>query len=111
MVTPNDDATDWEIDGAYGIGFYYIRCIADRYGHKKMLSFSEALLRDKKPAALAAVDTLGGSWPDISKRCLAYPEGGGRLGARQVDETDPGAVAAGAEAAGSTVAMEQAAVD
>ncbi|GAA1868756.1 hypothetical protein GCM10009687_40580 [Asanoa iriomotensis] len=72
MVMPNDDAADWEIDGAYGIGFYYIRCIADRYGPEKMLAFSEAMLRGEKPAAQAAADVLGGSWPDISKRCLAY---------------------------------------
>ncbi|HEV7708123.1 MAG TPA: hypothetical protein VGP16_08015, partial [Asanoa sp.] len=72
LVAPTDDPDDWEVNADYGIGFYYTRCIADRFGQDRLLAFTEAVLHDGDVVAPAATNTLGGSWPDITKRCLTY---------------------------------------
>jgi hypothetical protein len=72
LVAPTDDPDDWEVNADYGIGFYYTRCIADRFGQDRLLAFTEAVLQDGDVVAPAATNTLGGSWPDITKRCLTY---------------------------------------
>jgi hypothetical protein len=72
LVGSPSDPDDWEVNADYGIGFYYTRCIADRFGQARLLAFTEAVLHDGDVVAPAATNALGGSWPDITKRCLTY---------------------------------------
>ncbi|MEV0715991.1 hypothetical protein [Asanoa sp. NPDC050611] len=71
-LVPDDDAPDWQIDGAYGLGYYATRCLADQYGHAKMLRFADQVLRGGRPSEAEAPTILGAEWSAVSKRCLAY---------------------------------------
>ncbi|GIF73448.1 hypothetical protein [Asanoa siamensis] len=71
-LVPKDNAPDWQIDGAYGLGYYATRCIADQYGHDKLMRFADAVLRGGRPSAAEAEPILGVDWPTVTKRCFTY---------------------------------------
>jgi hypothetical protein len=72
LLVPPPGATDWEVSGAYGIAYYYNRCVADVYRKDNLLPFVDNMLRGRQSAAEAAHNVLGQEWPAVTKRCLAY---------------------------------------
>ncbi|MEV4533355.1 hypothetical protein AB0J82_05930 [Asanoa sp. NPDC049518] len=71
-LVPDDDAPDWQIDAAYGLAYYATRCIADQYGHAKMMRFADQVLRNGRPSEAESPVILGADWKTVGKRCLAY---------------------------------------
>ncbi|SNT58247.1 hypothetical protein SAMN05421812_110279 [Asanoa hainanensis] len=71
-LVPDDDAPDWQIDAAYGLAYYATRCVADQYGHKKLMKFADQVLRNGRPSEAESPVILGADWKTVSKRCLAY---------------------------------------
>ncbi|GIF58480.1 hypothetical protein Air01nite_45750 [Asanoa iriomotensis] len=71
-LVPADDAPDWQIDAAYGLGYYATRCIADQYGHAKLMRFADVVLRGGRPSEVESQPILGAAWSTVTKRCLAY---------------------------------------
>jgi hypothetical protein len=71
-LVPDDDAPDWRIDGSYGLAYYATKCIAEKYGHAKMLRFADAVLRGGRPSEAEAPPILGTSWKTVTTGCLAY---------------------------------------
>ncbi|MEV4618465.1 hypothetical protein AB0J74_07060 [Asanoa sp. NPDC049573] len=71
-LVPDDDAPDWQIDAAYGLGYYATSCIAAQYGHKKLMTFVDQLLREGRPASVVSDQYLGVPWPTVTKRCFTY---------------------------------------
>jgi hypothetical protein len=71
-LVPDDDAPTWQIDAAYGLGYYATRCIADQYGHKKLMRFADQVLRGGRPSEAESPTILGADWATVTKRCLAY---------------------------------------
>ncbi|MEV4618464.1 hypothetical protein AB0J74_07055 [Asanoa sp. NPDC049573] len=71
-LVPADDADDWQIDAAYGLGFYATSCISDQFGHAKLMDFADEVLRAGRPSEVAAPQILGAEWSTVTKRCLTY---------------------------------------
>ncbi|GIF46839.1 hypothetical protein DFJ67_1530 [Asanoa ferruginea] len=71
-LVPADNAADWQIDGAYGLGFYATSCISDQFGHAKLMDFANEVLRAGRPSEVAAPQILKAEWSTVTKRCLAY---------------------------------------
>ncbi|HTF10987.1 MAG TPA: hypothetical protein VK659_22705 [Asanoa sp.] len=71
-LVPADNAADWQIDAAYGLGFYATSCISDQYGHAKLMAFAEEVLRAGRPSEVASLEILKTEWSTVTKRCFAY---------------------------------------
>jgi hypothetical protein len=71
-LVPADNAPDWQIDAAYGLGYYATSCIAAQYGHQKLMTLVDQMLREDRPASVVSDQYLGVPWPTVTKRCFAY---------------------------------------
>ncbi|SNT37161.1 hypothetical protein SAMN05421812_10586 [Asanoa hainanensis] len=72
QLGPGDKTPDWQVSAHYGLGFYATRCIADQYGHAKLMAFTDAVLRGGRSPADESPTSLGAPWKTVSKKCLAY---------------------------------------
>ncbi|GIF46837.1 hypothetical protein DFJ67_1528 [Asanoa ferruginea] len=71
-LVPDDDAPDWQIDAAYGLGYYATSCIAAQFGQKKLMNLVDQLLREGRAVSVVSDQYLGVPWPTVSKRCFTY---------------------------------------
>ncbi|MDP9798001.1 hypothetical protein J2S43_006513 [Catenuloplanes nepalensis] len=71
---PDADTEDWQVAARYGVGYYAVRRISERFGEPAMLAFFDAVVRDGKTLKDAAPATLGKDWDDVNRDCLAYLE-------------------------------------
>ena len=69
---PDARTPDWQVVAQYGLGFYATRCIADEFGHAKLMAFTDAVLRGGRAPVDESVTSLGMPWSQVTKRCLAY---------------------------------------
>jgi hypothetical protein len=66
-----DGAADWEVAGAYGIGYLAVRQLAERFGEPDVLAFMKALTHDRKPIDEASRQVFGESWSVLNDQCVA----------------------------------------
>jgi hypothetical protein len=71
-LVPADNAADWQIDAAYGLGFYATSCISDQYGHAKLMKFAEQVLRAGRPSEVVSDEVFKTEWSTVTKRCFTY---------------------------------------
>jgi len=69
---PGAKTPDWQVAAQYGLGFNATRCIADQFGHAKLMAFTDGVLRGGRAPADEAATSLGVPWPQVTKRCLTY---------------------------------------
>ncbi|MFI5840656.1 hypothetical protein ACIA8K_13195 [Catenuloplanes sp. NPDC051500] len=69
---PDADTEDWQVAARYGVGYYAVRRIAERFGEPAMLAFFDAVVRNGTPLKDAAPATLGKDWDDVNRDCLDY---------------------------------------
>src|SRR5262249_49343330 len=61
-----------EADGRYGIAFLAVRCLADRYGADRMLSFFNAVVRLGGDPDEASVTGFGAPWDVVAAGCAGW---------------------------------------
>ena len=69
---PDADTEQWQVAARYGVGYYGIRRIAERFGEPAMLAFFDAVVRDGTSLKDAAPATLGEEWDAVNRDCLDY---------------------------------------
>ncbi|MDG4822603.1 hypothetical protein O7635_12145 [Asanoa sp. WMMD1127] len=66
-----DGAADWEVAGAYGIGYLAVRQLAERFGEPDVLAFMKALTHDRLPIDDASREVFGEPWSLLNDQCVA----------------------------------------
>ncbi len=66
------DGGSRDMSAGYGIGYLTWRCIAQRYGEERMLTFADHILRTSESPTEAAPATLGVTWPKVVSTCTSY---------------------------------------
>jgi hypothetical protein len=70
---PDENTPDWQVAARYGIGYYAVRRMAERYGRAKMITFFTELVHtaavDLDAAARTAFST---SWANVNADCARY---------------------------------------
>lgn len=70
---PAPTATDWQVAAHYGIGYYAVRRMAERFGRAKMVTFfSEMVLNRGGTLDAAARTAFGVSWSNVNTDCAKY---------------------------------------
>lgn len=69
---PDADTEEWQVAARYGVGYYAVRRIAERFGEPAMLAFFDAVVRNGTPLKDAAPATLGKDWDDVNRDCLDW---------------------------------------
>jgi hypothetical protein len=66
-----DNAADWEVAGAYGIGYLAVRQLAERFGEADVLAFLKALTHDRMEINDASQQVFGEPWALLNDQCVA----------------------------------------
>ncbi|WP_144022800.1 hypothetical protein [Asanoa hainanensis] len=66
-----DGAADWEVAGAYGIGYLAVRQLAERFGEPAVLAFMQALTHDRLSIDEASREVFGEPWSVLNDQCVA----------------------------------------
>ncbi|WP_203703364.1 hypothetical protein [Asanoa iriomotensis] len=66
-----DGAADWEVAGAYGIGYLAVRQLAERFGEPDVLAFMKAVTHDRMPIDDASREVFGEPWSVLNDQCVA----------------------------------------
>jgi len=66
-----DGAADWEVAGAYGIGYLAVRHLAERFGEPDVLAFLKAVTHDGVPVDEASREVFGEPWSTLDAQCVA----------------------------------------
>ncbi|HTF12860.1 MAG TPA: hypothetical protein VK659_32265 [Asanoa sp.] len=66
-----DNTADWEVAGAYGIGYLAVRQLAERFGEADVLAFLKVLTHDRMPIDEASQQVFGEPWSLLNDQCVA----------------------------------------
>jgi hypothetical protein len=69
LVAPPDSATVSDATGLYGVAYFAVRRLADRFGQDKLLAFFAAVARDGRAPVQASPEIFGVSWADAAGDC------------------------------------------
>jgi hypothetical protein len=69
LAAPVDSATVSDATGLYGVAYFAVRRLAERFGPDRLLAFFTAVARDGRPPAQASPEILGVPWADASADC------------------------------------------
>jgi hypothetical protein len=70
---PTGSTPDLQVAARYGIGYYAVRRMAERYGQAKMIEFfSEMVLKQNNALDAAARTAFGTSWANVNADCARY---------------------------------------
>jgi hypothetical protein len=70
---PGEDAPDWQVAARYGIGYYAVRRMAERFGRAKMVAFFTAVVLEGNASLDAAArKAFGVSWSNVNNDCAKY---------------------------------------
>jgi hypothetical protein len=72
VAAPNQNATQIEAGGKYGIAWLSVRRIAERYGKDKMLDFWGRIVHQAEPIDTASREALGVPWATVKADCSQY---------------------------------------
>ena len=73
VAAPSADTPDWQVAARYGIGYYAVRRMAERFGQPKMITFfTELVLKRAGTLDGAARTAFGTSWADVNADCARY---------------------------------------
>jgi hypothetical protein len=72
LDAPALSASADEAIGRYGVAFLAMRCLVDRYGEDRMLSFFDAVVRRGDDPQSASPATLGAPFDEVTARCTGY---------------------------------------
>jgi hypothetical protein len=69
LAAPAESATVNDATGRYGVAYFAVRRIADRFGTDKLLAFFAAVARDGRPPGQASTEIFGVAWADVAADC------------------------------------------
>jgi hypothetical protein len=74
VPAPTADTPDWQVAARYGIGYYAVRRMAERFGQAKMIIFFTELVLEPDGGDLdvAARTAFGTSWASVNADCARY---------------------------------------
>jgi hypothetical protein len=73
VPAPTASTADWQVAARYGIGYYAVRRMAERFGRAKMISFFEAVVLERGGSLdTAARGAFGVSWANVNSDCAKY---------------------------------------
>jgi hypothetical protein len=73
VPAPSAETPDWQVAARYGIGYYAVRRMAERYGQAKMVTFfTELVLKGAGTLDSAARTAFGTSWANVNADCARY---------------------------------------
>ncbi|MEV6347950.1 hypothetical protein [Actinoplanes sp. NPDC051851] len=67
-----DDADDLTVNTLYAMGHYAAACMADKYGERKLLTFTALVLREAKKPDEASRSAFGKPFSTVDKGCLTW---------------------------------------
>jgi hypothetical protein len=72
LAAPAETASVGDATGRYGVAYFAVRRLAERFGEDRLLAFFSAVARDGRPAEQAAPETFGVPWADAAADCDRY---------------------------------------
>jgi hypothetical protein len=70
---PTASTPDWQVAARYGVGYYAVRRMAERFGQDKMIKFfSEMVLKRSNSLDVASQTAFGVSWANVNADCARY---------------------------------------
>ncbi|GIF15050.1 hypothetical protein [Actinoplanes teichomyceticus] len=67
-----DDADDLTVNTIYAMGHYATACMAAKFGERRMLKFTDLVLREAKKPDEAARTAYGRSFASVDRACLSW---------------------------------------
>ena len=72
MPAPSGSTADWQVGAKYGISYYAVRRMGERFGRAKLIKFFEQVIRLGMSLDVAAKDAYGVSWSNVNADCARY---------------------------------------
>jgi hypothetical protein len=72
LGAPTESATVSDATGRYGVAYFAVRRLAERFGAEKLLAFFAAVSRDGRPPTQVSPETFGVAWPEVAADCDRY---------------------------------------
>jgi hypothetical protein len=72
LTSPGREASEETALAHYAMAYLTARCLADRFGEPKLVTFFHRVLHDGKTPAEAATLVLQADWAELSAQCLAF---------------------------------------
>jgi hypothetical protein len=72
VTGPDHDSVDEEVMGRYAVAYLGMRCMGERFGEAKMISFFHLVVHDFTPPSLASSQVYGVEWSSLSSECFGY---------------------------------------
>jgi hypothetical protein len=70
---PGAGTADWQVAARYGIGYYAVRRMAERFGQAKMMAFFTAVVLEGGTSLdTAAREAFGATWENVDADCARY---------------------------------------
>jgi hypothetical protein len=72
VTEPTASTPDWQVGAKYGISYYAMRRLGERFGQAKLLEFFRAVVREGVVLDTAARRLGGVSWASLNADCARY---------------------------------------
>ncbi len=72
LAAPAESASVGDATGRYGVAYFAMRRLAERFGEDKLLAFFSAVARDGRAPDQVAPETFGVPWADAAADCDRY---------------------------------------
>jgi hypothetical protein len=72
LAAPAESATVGDATGRYGVAYFAVRRLAERFGEDRLLAFFAAVARDGRQPEQVAPDTFGVAWAEVAADCDRY---------------------------------------
>ena len=72
VSAPSGSTADWQVGARYGISYYAVRRMGERFGRAKLIKFFEQVIRLGMSLDVAAKDAYGVSWSNVNADCARY---------------------------------------
>lgn len=69
LAAPAESASVGDATGRYGVAYFAVRRLAERFGEDRLLAFFSAVARDGRPADLVSPEVFGVPWADAAADC------------------------------------------
>jgi hypothetical protein len=69
---PTASTPDWQVGARYGISYYSVRRMSERFGRKKMIQFFSEVIHQGSSLTAAAQAAYGVSWANVNADCARY---------------------------------------
>lgn len=72
VTGPDHDSVDEEVHGRYAVAYLAMRCMGERFGEAKMVTFFHLVVHDFSSASQASSQVYGVEWASLRSECFGY---------------------------------------